>query len=472
MIFIQTTYDTNLHFFSMFDRQYAFDYHTNFIFSTDELSKKILNNNLDENDKERFDESLIDRKIKFIKLLCDKGIISTGKKSFKYQKQKFQFSAISLFLTNNCNLRCKYCYEKNQYKSINMSKEVAKSAVDLLYDNLDENISPTISLFGGEPLLNVELIEFIYKYIKKHKKLDNCKFTITTNGTIMNKKVFSLLKKIDANIMLSLDGNKEKQDTNRKFEDGTGSYNKIKNNIEQYLQSDLSSIVVRNTITKSDIDYKNTYDFFKRSGFKNLISIPISTSHYSEKLNDHDINELINNCMMIAEDVVKDILDGKEVLNANFFNFGKSKLYNYMDDLYCGAGIGSIAIDTNGDIYHCHRFVGNSKYKLGNIVEGIEKDIITNMQSYYYNRLNKLYDCKDCWAFNLCKGGCMHENLLEENSINKTNHKLCNLRRAWFEITLALYAIICEKEPSLIEKFYGEYIFNNVINRWIPLNIS
>ncbi|WMJ77207.1 MULTISPECIES: radical SAM/SPASM domain-containing protein [unclassified Sedimentibacter] len=454
----------------MFNRKYAFDYNTNFIFSIDELSEKILNNTLDEHDKERFDIDIVERKKKFIKFLCDKGIISNGKPSLNNHNSKFQISTISLFLTNNCNLRCKYCYEKNLYKTNNMSKDVVKSSVDLLFNNLDEKTVPTISLFGGEPLLNIELIEYIKSYVKL-QKLSNCRFSITTNGTVMNNKIYSLLNDLGTKIMLSLDGSKEKQDYNRKFENGIGSYDKVKSNIDEYLQQDMSDIVIRNTITKNDVDYKNTYDFFKTSGYKNLISIPISTSDEDEKLNKDDINKLIGNCKMIAEDVLNNILAGKEFLNINFFNYGK--IYNNIDNSYCGAGLRSIAIDTNGDIYHCHRFVGDSTYKLGNVVRGVDNDLITTMQSYYYNRLNDvLMNCKDCWAFNLCKGGCMHENLLEGNSINKTNHELCNLRRSWFEITIALYAMICEKEPTLIEKVYGESVFNNKINKWIPLNIN
>lgn len=454
----------------MFDRRYAFDYYTNFIFSVDDIAADILTNNSAESDTERCENSSIEKKMNFINLLCDKGIISTEKKRYEAEQKKFQLSTISMFLTNNCNLRCKYCYEKNQHKISNMSEAVAKASIDFLLDMIDDNASPTISLFGGEPLLNTDLIEFIYNYIRKQKKANNYRFSITTNGTIMNDEIYSLLNKLGIKIMLSLDGSKEKQDANRKFENGVGSYDKIKSNIEQYLQSDLFNIVIRNTITKSDINYKDTYDFFKKIGFKNLISIPISTNDQIEKLSDDDISKLIANCKMIAEEVVNDIMGAEEILKANFFNFGQ--LYRKMGDTYCGAGIRSIAIDTNGDIYHCHRFVGDNNYKLGNIVEGVDKNDIINMQMEYYNRLNKLCDCKDCWAFNLCRGGCMHENLMEGNSINKTNHMLCNLRKAWYEISIALYAIICEMEPTLIEKIYGESLFNNYMNKWIPLNIS
>jgi len=452
----------------MFDRQYAFDYYTNFVFSVDELTTKILTNDMDNYIGYKDDEDFIDRRFNLIKLLCDKGIISTKKKKSIVERSKYQFSTISLFLTNNCNLRCNYCYEKNQHKVNNMSEEIAKLSINFLLSNLCENTVPVISLFGGEPLLNFELIEFICKYLESHEV--PCKFSLTTNGTIMNDKIHSLLNYHDIKVMLSLDGGKEKQDTNRKFENGGGSYDKIETNVRRYLQNDLPNIVVRNTITKKDTDYKKTYNFFREMGYRSLISIPIATINDDEKLSDDDINELIYNCKMIAEDVVNDIIDGKEILNANFFNFGK--LYSNGNGTYCGAGIKSVAIDTNGDIYHCHRFVGNSKFRLGNLVEGIQKDMIVNMQSEYFDRLNNLYECEDCWALNLCKGGCMHENLMESGSINKTDSRLCNIRRAWYEITIALYAIICEKDPSVIEKIYGENLFNNYLNKWIPLNIN
>lgn len=462
----------SLHTFNMFDRIYAFDFNTKFVFSLDELSLKILNGELLENDYVRFDKNLIEKRVGLINLLRSKGILSAENLS-KTEVQRYEpsLTSINLFLTNNCNLRCKYCFEESNYKAFDIDKEIIKKSIDFLHRNKEKTKTPTIYFFGGEPLLKVELINFINEYINNNKKSFEFNFGITTNGTILNDDIYKLLTNMNVNIMLSLDGSEYQQNLNRKFASGKGSYNTVKENIKTYLQNDLDKISVRNTITKSDIKYLETYRYFKKNKFKSLISVPVSTNSLNDKLSKNNVDVIIKNSVKIVEEALDDILNGNETLMVSFFY--QSKLYPINEtNSYCGAGIKSVAIDTNGDIYVCHRFVNNKKFQIGNVFDNDIDDKLMFNQNLYRSRYKQLEKCSECWALSLCKGGCMHENLMEGGDINHTDHTLCELRKAWHEISIAMYAILCEKKPKMIKHLYGDYIFENYMNRWIPLNVQ
>lgn len=366
-------------------------------------------------------------------------------------KRNSPIKAMCLHIAHDCNLRCEYCFaDEGAYHNRRelMSAETGKRAMDFLIENSGKRKNLEVDFFGGEPLMNFEAVKEIVAYAREQEKIHNknFRFTLTTNGVLLNDKNIEFMNKEMSNVVLSLDGRKEVNDKVRVKVDGSGSYDTIVNKLLRVAESrNQDNYYVRGTFTKYNLDFSKDVLHLADLGFKQTSVEPVvceATAPYA--LSEEDLPKIYQEYENLVEEYVKRKKDG------NGFNF-----FHFMIDLEqgpcvikrlsgCGAGCEYLAVAPNGDIYPCHQFVGTEEYKMGSIFEGdINKDIRNTFEAC--NVYTKP-DCRECFAKFYCSGGCMANACLLNGDINKPHEISCKLQRKRVECSLYAKAVEAEEE--------------------------
>lgn len=319
--------------------------------------------------------------------------------------------ALCLHIAHTCNLNCEYCFaSQGNYHGERavMSFEVGKRALDFLIENSGTRRNLEVDFFGGEPLMNFQVVKDLVKYArsieKEHNK--NFRFTLTTNGVLIDDDVIDFCNKEMSNVVLSLDGRKEVHDRFRVDYNNKGSYDKIVPKFKKLVQArGNKNYYMRGTFTHHNPDFLEDIKAMLDLGFTELSMEPVVTKKGEpSELTDEDLPVVLKQ----YEDLAKLMLE-KDKENKPF------TFYHYMIDLTegpciykrisgCGSGTEYMAVTPWGDLYPCHQFVGDEKFKLGDIFNGVNnKEIIDEfLACNVYARK----DCKDCWAKLYCSGGC------------------------------------------------------------------
>ena len=319
--------------------------------------------------------------------------------------------ALCLHVAHTCNLNCSYCFaSQGKYHGDRalMSFEVGKRALDFLIENSGKRRNLEVDFFGGEPLMNWDVVKELVKYArsieKEHGK--NFRFTLTTNGVLIDDEVIEFSNKEMSNVVLSLDGRKEIHDRLRVDYAGNGSYERIVPKFKQFVESRGGrTYYMRGTFTHANPDFTKDVFHMADLGFTELSMEPVVCAEGDPAgLTAEDIETVKDQYEILACEMLKRQQEGRP------FTF-----YHYMLDLTegpciykrisgCGSGTEYMAVTPWGDLYPCHQFVGEEDYKLGNIWDGV-----TNPQLREDFRACNAYsrpDCKDCWAKLYCSGGC------------------------------------------------------------------
>lgn len=354
--------------------------------------------------------------------------------------------ALCLHVAHDCNLRCKYCFgDTGEYKGGRclMSSEVGKCAIDFVIANSANRHNIEIDYFGGEPLMNFEVVKEITDYAneqgKKHNK--NFRFTITTNGILLDDEIQEYINKNMSNVVLSLDGEKETNDKMRPTVNGKGSYDIIVPKFKKIAESrNQDNYYVRGTFTAYNTDFAKDVIHLADLGFKQTSVEPVVAPYEEDyALRDEHIQTVFNEYEKLAEEYVKRWREG------NWFNF-----FHFMVDLDqgpcaikrlsgCGAGHEYLAISPQGDIYPCHQFVGNEDYKMGNVSDGKVNEDIKNIfeKSNVYTKKK----CENCFAKFYCSGGCSANAVNFNGDINKPYELACEFEKKRVECAIAIEAI-------------------------------
>ena len=329
----------------------------------------------------------------------------------KLNKNSSVVKALCLHVAHTCNLNCSYCFAsqgKYQGDRALMSFETGKAALDFLIKNSGNRHNLEVDFFGGEPLMNWDVVKELVKYArsveKKYNK--NFRFTLTTNGVLVDDEVIEFCNKEMSNVVLSLDGRQEIHDTFRVNYEGKGSYNTVVPKFQEFVKRrNNKDYYIRGTFTHNNMDFTNDIFHMADLGFTELSMEPVvcpPDDPYA--LTENDLSKLFEQYEILACEMIKRKKQG------NGFTF-----YHYMLDLKngpciykrisgCGSGTEYMAVTPWGDLYPCHQFVGDEKYKLGDIYSGI-----TNKELQDKFRECNAYsreDCKNCWAKLYCAGGC------------------------------------------------------------------
>lgn len=331
--------------------------------------------------------------------------------AFDYKNNTKVIKAMCLHIAHSCNLNCSYCFaSQGKYHGDRalMSFETGKQAFDFLIANSGSRRNLEVDFFGGEPLMNFEVVKQLVDYARKVEKEHNknFRFTLTTNGVLLDDDVIEYLNKEMSNVVLSLDGRKEIHDHFRVDYNGNGSYDKILPKFKRLVEKrEGKNYYMRGTFTHNNTDF--TKDIFHMAdlGFKELSMEPVvcpPDDPYA--LTEEDLPILFEQYEILAKEMVRRKKAG------DGFTF-----YHYMLDLKngpciykritgCGSGTEYMAVTPWGDLYPCHQFVGDEKYLLGNIWDGVTNTAIQD--EFRYCNAYARQECKDCWAKLYCSGGC------------------------------------------------------------------
>ena len=358
--------------------------------------------------------------------------------------------AMCLHMAHDCNLKCKYCFASqgdfNGPKGL-MSFEVGKKSLDYLIANSGNRKNLEVDFFGGEPLLNFEVVKQLVDYgneqAAKHNKL--FRFTITTNGVLLDDEKIKYINEHMHNVVLSLDGRKEINDNMRPTLNDKGSYDVIVPKFQKLIKErDKNKFYyIRGTFTRHNMDFGKDVIHFRDLGFE-LTSMEPVVDHNENvyALREEDI-ALVNN---EYERFAKDYLEiRKEDRDFKFFHFmidlsgGPCAIKRISG---CGAGLEYLAITPDGDIYPCHQFVGNEDFKMGSLFDeqiAFPKEIVNQ---FHGCNVETKEDCKVCWAKFYCSGGC-HANAYNFNHDVKKPYKLgCDMQKKRIECAIMVEAAL------------------------------
>ena len=356
--------------------------------------------------------------------------------------------ALCLHVSHDCNLRCKYCFASQGdfggAKEI-MNFEVGKAAIDYLIANSGNRRNLEIDFFGGEPLMNFDVVKQLVEYGREAEKArgKNIRFTITTNGVLLDDEKIKYINENMHNVVLSLDGRKEVNDNMRPTVNNKGSYDikapKFKKLVSERPKD--KYYYIRGTFTRDNLDFSEDVLHFANEGFKLTSVEPV-------------VGEVENPYALREEDLPK-VFEEYEKLAVQYADMKLKDegftFFHFMIDLNqgpcvikritgCGAGNEYLAITPSGDIYPCHQFVGNEDFKLGNILdEKIElPKEVTNMfrEAHVYAK----DECRNCWNKFYCSGGC-HANAINFNNDIKVPYKLgCEMQKKRTECAIMIQA--------------------------------
>lgn len=370
-----------------------------------------------------------------------------------FKNQKTVVKALCLHIAHDCNLSCKYCFaEEGMYhgkKAELMSPEVGKKALDFLVANSGDRRNLEVDFFGGEPLLNFETVKEIVRYgrniEKKNKK--KFRFTLTTNGVLVNDDVIEFANKEMDNVVLSIDGRKEINDKMRPFrKEGVSTYDIILPKLKKFADSrNQERYYVRGTFTRENLDFSKDVIHLADQGFKQISVEPVvakETDSYA--LKKEDLPKLFEEYENLAAEMIKRDGTDKEF---NFFHFmidlsGGPCVYKRLSG--CGSGTEYLAVTPTGDLYPCHQFVGNTDFLMGNVNDGVTntavRDRFKNCNVYAKKT------CRTCFARYYCSGGCAANAYNFSGDILGDYETGCELQKKRIECAIAIQARKMMKE--------------------------
>ena len=349
--------------------------------------------------------------------------------------------ALCMHIAHTCNLNCSYCFAsqgKYQGERAVMSFEVGKRALDFLVENSGSRKNLEVDFFGGEPLMNFEVVKRLVEYARsiEKQKGKNFRFTLTTNGLLIDDEVIDFANSQMSNVVLSLDGRKEIHDRYRVDYAGNGSWERIVPKFQKLVEKrGGKNYYIRGTFTHANPDFLKDIEQMLDLGFTELSMEPVVCARGDkEELTYEDLPIVLEQYEKLAELMIERDKQGKP------FTF-----YHYMIDLQggpciykrisgCGSGTEYMAVTPWGDLYPCHQFVGDEKFKLGDIYSGVSNFEVR--KSFENCNVYSRDDCKDCWAKLYCSGGCAANAYHSTGSVTGVYKYGCELFRKRMECAI------------------------------------
>ena len=357
----------------------------------------------------------------------------------------------SLYLTDACNLNCKYCYEKGTHRNTELSFENIASVIDTEIKNKTKDC--VLTFFGGEPLIKKNLIYKVAEYIKSKKSKTVFMLNMTTNGTLIDEEFIEFFKNNNfISLSLSIDGTADTQNTNRIDFAGNSTYEKVCQNAKKLLE--ISNIICAvPVITKNNVSnmYKNVENLLD-IGFKR-ISLQFD---FNADWNNNDLETIKREVKKISELYIQKMREENEfgilVIDEKIRSFIDEKM-NVNND--CSVGIRGLNVGTDGNFYPCMQFMYKDEYIIGSCTDGIDKE---KQEKVHNNLKGELDICKECAINRRCNHTCSCINSAMTGKGNEVSPFTCELERIFIdtsdEIAETLYK---EKNPCFIQKFYNAY---------------
>ena len=443
-----------MHVFKFRELTLVLDSNSGSLFEVDELAGRIISllgkHTLVEAREiltQEYDSACLDSAFEEVNELVSQGTLNGSMpKEPQVQETTPQVKALCLHVAHDCNLRCKYCFagtgDFGGGRSI-MDVATGKAAIDFLIRSSGTRRNLEVDFFGGEPLLNFPLVKEVTAYgeqeAEKHGKV--IRFTLTTNGTLLDPEVTDFLNEKKMAVVLSIDGRPEVNDRMRPFGDGEGSYRSVSEALLAFVHSrDFAKYYVRGTYTAFNQDFcadvKHLYDL----GFREISLEPVvGGPEMDYSLKSGHLEFLSREYEKLADFYLQCEESGD---GFNFFHFNLS---TYDGPCFakrisgCGAGFDYVAVTPDGHLYPCHQFVGNEEFKIGDVNEGIVDRSLS--ETFLKANLFQKPDCVQCWARLFCSGGC-HANAWYSNGDFLLPDKMaCDLQKKRIECAFGIKAV-------------------------------
>ena len=381
--------------------------------------------------------------------LFAKDVYKDGVIDFK--KRQTVVKALCLHIAHDCNLACRYCFAgEGEYKGNRslMSFEIGKKALDFLVENSGSRRNLEVDFFGGEPLLNFDVVKKLVAYGREIEKVKDkhFRFTLTTNGVLLNDDIIEFANKEMDNVVLSIDGRKEVHDYMRPFKNGAGSYDLIIDKFKKVAETrNQTKYYVRGTFTHNNLDFVEDVLSLADEGFEQISVEPVvADPGESYAIREEDIPVICEGYDRLAKEMLKRKKEGR---GFNFFHYmidlsGGPCVYKRLSG--CGSGTEYLAVTPWGDLYPCHQFVGEEQFCLGNVDDGI---VNTDMRDTF--KLCNVYakkECRNCFAKYYCSGGCAANAYHCHGDINQPYEIGCELQRKRVECAIMLQAAYAEED--------------------------
>ena len=363
--------------------------------------------------------------------------------------------AMCLHIAHDCNLRCKYCFASTgEYggKRALMSAEVGKKAIDYLLKYSYGRKNLELDFFGGEPTMNFDAVKEVVAYArsKEQEYGKNFRFTITTNGVLLDDEKIDFINREMYNCVLSLDGRKEINDAIRPTVNGKGSYDLIVPKYQKLVEArrkcadNRNQYYVRGTFTKKNLDFTQDVLHLFDLGFDQVSVEPVVSPEYQDyAITEEDLPRIFQEYEALAKTVLQLKKEGKKF---NFFHFmidldqGPCAIKRLRG---CGCGNEYVAVTPEGDVYPCHQFVGMDDWKMGSVL-----DQSLDLEKKDYFAKTNVYtkeDCKNCWAKFYCSGGCNANSLQYAGDVRKSHRISCELEKKRLECAIMIQAAMADQ---------------------------
>ncbi len=437
----------HIHLFEYGDRFILLDVNSGSIHLLDEISKFFIERIINEGwpfEYESlnlpYDQRQINETLDEIEDAYDSGSLFTEPLPIEIDYSQMAIKSLCLNVAHACNMRCHYCFaSQGSYgdKVALMPSFTARDALDFLVAQSGDVRNLEIDFFGGEPLLNMDVVKQTVVY-GRHKEKETGKklnFTMTTNGLLLNDDIMDFLIAQDISVVLSLDGRQITNDAKRVLHDGSGSYETIVPNFQQLVRKEPASYYIRGTFTRDNLDFSSDLEHMISLGFTNLSLEPaIGQNDFS--ITKEDLSSVVAEYNRLTNVLLKHYHAG---LDINFFHYNLD-LQNgpclAKRNTGCGAGIEYVSITPNGDIYPCHQFVGHSDFIMGNINERYFDQKAKNQ--FAKNNLTNKPECRQCWARFYCGGGCHANNYFSNGDLQSPATVTCTMHRTRIEQAIFL----------------------------------
>ena len=404
-----------------------------------------------------YEDAEIEEVYEEIKGLYSQGVLFTEDEYEDYitefKERPTVVKALCLHIAHDCNLACKYCFaEEGEYHGDRsmMSFEVGKQALDFLVENSGNRRNLEVDFFGGEPLMNFEVVKQLVAYGRSLEDEHNKKFrfTLTTNGVFLDDEVMEFANREMANVVLSIDGRKEVHDTMRPTRNGKGSYDLIIDKFKKFAKLRAGkSYYVRGTFTHDNLDFSKDVLHLADEGFDQISVEPVvgpEEERYTIK--EADLPKIMEEYDLLAKEIIKREKEGR---GFTFFHFmidltGGPCVAKRLSG--CGSGTEYLAVTPWGDLYPCHQFVGEDDFAVGNVFDGVTRqDIVSEFKK---TSVYSKEDCRECFARFYCSGGCSANSHKLNGTINGTYDVGCRLERKRVECALMVKAALADQSEE------------------------
>ncbi len=426
------------HVFHFRDTYYVYDSGSGALHTCDEQTALLLQGKPTELTEEELRKTMED-----ISALQEAGLLDAPETTARPIKSH-EIKALCLHVSHDCNLRCRYCFaDEGAYHSVRevMSFETAKAAIDFLLRESGSRKVLEVDFFGGEPLMNLDVVKKTVYYAKEEGEKLGKKFlfTTTTNGLLLDDDTIKFFNEEMENVVLSLDGRKEVHDAVRKTVNGKGSFDAVLPKIQKFVKARGDKhYYVRGTFTAKNLDFSKDVLFLADSGFDSISMEPVVTDLPDLQIREEHLPVIEKEYETLCEEYIRREEEGRGFL---FFHFyidleGGPCLSKRVSA--CGAGNEYFSVVPSGDIYPCHQFAGDKDFKMGNVFEGkLDENIRSRFaESCLFTRKK----CEDCFAKFICSGGCSANNYHYCGDINTPYELTCAMLKKRVECAMHVLA--------------------------------